>query len=179
MNQKNLIWLDLEMTGLDPNINKIIEIATVITDHQLNILDIGPIMAIYQNHTILNKMDPWNITTHTQTGLIKKVKNSTINEYQAEKKTIEFLTKWVKPQCSPLCGNTINQDRNFLKKYMPKLESYFHYRNIDVSTLKELAKRWKLEITHNIKKKKTHSALSDIYDSIEELLFYKKFFIKN
>jgi len=178
MNKKNLIWIDLEMTGLNPEKHKIIEIATLITNSNLHILAEGPLIPIFQSEKILNKMNNWNLMTHTKTGLIKKVKNSSHNEKKAEKITVQFLKKWVLKNESPMCGNTITQDRRFLFKYMPILESFFHYRHIDVSTLKELALRWKPKIFNKIKKKTNHSALQDIYSSINELLYYRKYFIK-
>lgn len=173
--KNNLIWIDLEMTGLNVNIHCIIEIATLITDINLNILASGPVLSIYQNDAQLTLMDAWNVKTHTETGLVSRVKNSIINVQDAEKKTLIFLEKWVPPYTSPMCGNSIGFDRNFLKKYMPRLEKYFHYRNIDVSSLKELAMRWKPEIVFNFKKK--HNALEDIHASISELLHYKKYFL--
>lgn len=179
MNEKNLIWIDLEMTGLNPEKDNIIEIATVITNFNLDILAEGPEIPIFQSTQILNAMSYWNIKTHTQNGLIQKVQNSQYNEEKAEKITIQFLEKWVPKKTSPMCGNTIIQDRRFLFKYMPILESFFHYRHIDVSTLKELAFRWKPQILNKIKKNKNHSALKDIYSSINELSYYRKYFIRN
>ncbi len=176
-NKNNLIWLDLEMTGLNPDINKIIEIATIITDSNLNILAEGPNLVIYQSDQCLNCMDKWNTIIHNGTGLINKVKNSCISEIKAENITLNFLKKWVPKKVSPICGNTIAQDRRFLFKYMPKLESYFNYRYIDVSTLKELIKRW-LPNKLNFQKKNKHNALLDIKESIYELVFYRKYFFK-
>ncbi|CAL4325337.1 Oligoribonuclease [Buchnera aphidicola (Thelaxes suberi)] len=176
MKSENLIWLDLEMTGLDVETNYIIEIATLVTNKNLTILAEGPVIPIFQNKKIIKNMNSWNKTIHTNNGLIKKINNSIFNEQKAEKHTISFLKKWIIKKKSPLCGNTIGQDRKFLLKYMPNLEKYFHYRNIDVSTLKELVKRWKPEILK--KKKKTHSALADIYASINELKYYREKFIK-
>jgi oligoribonuclease len=152
-NRSNLIWIDLEMTGLNPKIHRIIEIATLITDINLNIVSEGPVIAIHQNKEHISLMDAWNIKTHKKNGLINRVKASLYDERQAEIKTIFFLKKWVPIQSSPICGNSVAQDRRFLFKYMPKLENYFHYRYIDVSTLKELVSRWHPKILRNIKKK--------------------------
>ncbi|BBA85332.1 oligoribonuclease [endosymbiont of Sipalinus gigas] len=174
-NNKNLIWIDLEMTGLDPNICTIIEIATLITDYNLNILAKGPDLIIHQSNEKLSVMDKWNINTHTNSGLLNKVKNSNINEKYAEYKTIDFISKWVNYKKSPMCGNNVSHDRRFLYKYMPDLENYFHYRHLDVSSIKELIKICKPDSLINFKKKNLHRALSDIYESIKELIFYKKF----
>ncbi|USS94721.1 oligoribonuclease [Buchnera aphidicola] len=177
--KKNLVWIDLEMTGLCPKKHKILEIAVSITDSNLNILTKELVINIHQCSKELKKMNEWNKKTHNKTGLIKKVKKSKYDEKKAEKIIINFLKKWIKKNQSPLCGNTIWKDRQFLKKYMPNLESYFHYRNIDISTIKELYHRWKKNHWKNYNKKNNHSALQDIRDSIKELLFYKKnFFIK-
>ncbi|CAL4325752.1 oligoribonuclease [Buchnera aphidicola] len=177
-NKNNLIWIDLEMTGLDPNIHRIIEIATLITDINLNIISEGPVISIYQKKKYLLLMNQWNQKIHTETGLIQRVQNSVYNETQAELKTISFLKKWVPIKSSPICGNSIAQDRRFLFQYMPKLEAYFHYRHIDVSTVKELAHRWNPSIIKKIKKKNTHNALEDIRDSVMELNVYKKNFMR-
>lgn len=179
LNKNNLIWIDLEMTGLDPNRDRIIEIATVITDSDLNILAEGPILAISQPESQLALMDDWNVNTHTSTGLLNRVKLSNISEQQAEQQTIDFISQWVPENCSPICGNTIGQDRRFLFNYMPKLEKYFHYRYLDVSTIKELARRWKPEILTELTKKGTHQALDDIKDSISELAYYRTHFFKD
>ena len=178
LNKNNLIWIDLEMTGLDPNRDRIIEIATMITDSNLNILASGPVLAISQPDSQLALMDDWNVSTHTKTGLLERVKQSTINEQQAEQQTIDFISQWVPENCSPICGNTIGQDRRFLFNYMPKLEKYFHYRYLDVSTVKELAHRWKPDILKGLKKQGTHQALDDIKDSIAELAYYRQYFFK-
>ncbi len=178
-NKKNLIWLDLEMTGLNPDINRIIEIATLVTDNNLNILSKGPNIIIFQKNIFLKQMDEWNYNIHTSTGLLNKVKSSLINESEAEFLTIKFLKKWVSKGISPICGSTVAQDRRFLFKYMPNLESYFSYRYIDVSTLKELIIRWFPKVKINLNKKKEHTALSDIQYSIDELIYYRKYFFNN
>ena len=179
LNKNNLIWIDLEMTGLDPTRDRIIEIATIITDSDLNILAEGPVLAISQPESQLALMDDWNVNTHTSTGLLNRVKLSNISEQQAEQQTIDFISQWVPENCSPICGNTIGQDRRFLFNYMPKLEKYFHYRYLDVSTIKELARRWKPEILTELTKKGTHQALDDIKDSISELAYYRTHFFKD
>ena len=175
---QHLIWIDLEMTGLDPDNDLIIEIATVVTDKDLNILAQGPVLAVHQSDAVLAAMDEWNQKHHGQSGLIDRVKASTIDEAEAERLTIEFLKQWVPENTSPICGNSIGQDRRFLYRYMPKLEAYFHYRNIDVSTLKELAARWAPEVKNGFNKESTHQALDDIIESIEELRYYREHFIK-
>ena len=175
---QHLIWIDLEMTGLNPDTDLIIEIATVITDKDLNILAQGPVLAVHQSDAALAAMDDWNQKHHGESGLIDRVKASTINEAEAERLTIEFLKQWVPENTSPICGNSIGQDRRFLVRYMPKLEAYFHYRNIDVSTLKELAARWAPEVKNGFNKESTHQALDDIIESIEELRYYREHFIR-
>ncbi|MCD9524302.1 oligoribonuclease [Photobacterium carnosum] len=174
INDQNLIWIDLEMTGLDPETHKIIEIATVVTDPQLNVLAEGPVIAIYQPEAELAKMDDWCTTTHTNSGLVERIRQSTITEAQAVAQTIAFLEQWVPKGVSPICGNSIGQDRRFLYKHMPMLEQYFHYRYLDVSTLKELTRRWKPELLDGFSKKGSHLALDDIHDSIAELRYYRK-----
>jgi len=176
--QTNLIWIDLEMTGLIPETDVIIEIATVVTDANLNIIDEGPSLAISQNSELLDGMDEWNTNQHNRSGLVKRVKESTISVLDAENQTLDFVSKYVDPGVSPMCGNSICQDRRFLYNYMPNLEKFFHYRHIDVSTLKELAVRWRPEIVSSSFKKSGHLALSDIYDSIDELKYYREHFIK-
>jgi oligoribonuclease len=176
--KNNLIWIDLEMTGLEPEHDLIIEIATIITDSQLNVLAQGPVLAVHQSDAALAAMDDWNTKTHGESGLVKRVKESPYSDAQAEALTIEFLQKWVDAGASPMCGNSIGQDRRFLVRYMPKLEAWFHYRNLDVSTLKELARRWAPEILPGFQKKNSHQALDDIQESIEELKYYRKHFLK-
>ncbi|CAM4043210.1 oligoribonuclease [Vibrio neonatus] len=174
LNDKNLIWVDLEMTGLDPETHKVIEIASIVTDSELNILAEGPVIAIHQSDAELAKMDDWCTNTHTNSGLVERVKNSDINEDQAVALTIEFLEQWVPKGASPICGNSIGQDRRFLYKHMPELEQYFHYRYVDVSTLKELTRRWKPEVLEGFTKQGVHLALDDIRESIAELRYYRK-----
>ncbi|MBE9562663.1 MAG: oligoribonuclease [Proteobacteria bacterium] len=176
-NSDNLIWIDLEMTGLDPNYDTIIEIATVVTDGNLNVIKAGPVMAIHQSDEILAIMDEWNTKHHGQSGLTERVRKSNISIKIAEELTLEFLHQYVPTNTSPICGNTICQDRRFLYNYMSELEQYFHYRHIDVSTFKELAKRW-LPTLPEFKKESKHLAIHDIYDSIEELKYYRKYFVK-
>lgn len=170
----NLIWIDMEMTGLNPGTDHIIEVALVVTDAQLNTLAEAPVLVIHQPDDILNGMDKWNQSTHGKSGLIDKVKASTLSESEVESRMLAFLELYIPASTSPMCGNSICQDRRFLAKFMPKLENYFHYRNLDVSTLKELAKRWKPEITQGFNKQGKHEALADIYDSIEELKYYRQ-----
>ena len=178
MNKKtNLIWIDLEMTGLVPEKDIIIEIATVVTDADLNVLAEGPSIAIHQDNKHLDSMDEWNTRQHNKSGLVQRVKESKISINEAEKQTLDFLMKYVDPDASPMCGNSICQDRRFLSNYMPKLEKFFHYRHIDVSTLKELAVRWKPDVVTTSFKQSKHLALSDIYDSINELKYYREYFI--
>jgi oligoribonuclease len=177
-NEMNLIWVDMEMTGLDPDNDKIIEVAVVVTDSQLNILAEGPVMAIHQSDATLDKMDAWNKGTHGRSGLIERVKASTISESDAEQVLIDFLKAYVPAGKSPMCGNSICQDRRFMARGMPKLEAFFHYRNLDVSTLKELCRRWKPELASGFKKHQKHTALADIMESVEELKYYREHFIK-
>ncbi|MDE1515924.1 oligoribonuclease [Vibrio sp. dsl-7] len=171
---QNLIWIDLEMTGLDPDSHKIIEMATIVTDSELNILAEGPVIAIHQPDAELAKMDEWCTSTHTASGLVARVKDSQVNEQQAVVLTIDFLKQWVPEGKSPICGNSIGQDRRFLYRHMPDLEAYFHYRYIDVSTIKELTRRWQPELLKQFSKTGSHLALDDIRESIDELKFYRK-----
>ena len=175
---RNLIWIDLEMTGLDPDNDLIIEIATVVTDKDLNQLAEGPVLAVHQTDSVMAAMDDWNQKHHGQSGLIERVKASTVDEAEAERQTLEFLQQWVPANKSPMCGNSICQDRRFLYRTMPSLERYFHYRNLDVSTLKELAARWAPAVLKGFHKKAAHKALDDIVESIEELRHYREKFIK-
>ena len=175
---QNLVWLDCEMTGLDPEKERLIEIAIIVTGPQLTPRIEGPVLAIYQSDELLDQMDNWNKGTHGRSGLIDKVKASTVTEQDAEAQILAFIAQYVPKGVSPLCGNTISQDRRFLVKYMPKLEAYLHYRNIDVSTFKELAKRWRPEVYNAFKKQQKHTALADVHESIDELEHYRTHFLK-
>ncbi len=174
----NLVWIDCEMTGLDPEKERLLEIAVVVTGPNLSPRVEGPVCVIHQSDELLNKMDAWNKGTHGRSGLIDKVKASKLTEQDAEEQILAFVKKYVSKSSSPLCGNTISQDRRFLVKFMPKLEAYLHYRNLDVSTLKELSKRWKPEVFNSFKKQQKHTALADVHESIEELAHYREHFIK-
>jgi len=176
--KQNLIWIDLEMTGLEPATDSIIEIATIVTDKELRVLAQGPVLAVHQTKPTMDAMDDWNQKHHGQSGLIERVLNSPLSESDVEQQTIEFLEQWVPKGASPMCGNSICQDRRFMANYMPTLEAFFHYRNLDVSTLKELASRWAPEVMKGFKKKATHQALDDVIESIEELKHYREHFIK-
>ena len=169
----NLIWIDLEMTGLNPETDRIIEVAVVVTDAQLERRIEGPVLAIHQSDAVLDAMDAWNKGTHGKSGLIERVRASTIDEVAAQAEVIAFLQRWVPNGKSPMCGNSICQDRRFLARTMPALEAYFHYRNLDVSTLKELARRWKPAALEGFKKVQAHTALADVHESIDELLHYR------
>jgi oligoribonuclease len=178
LDPQNLIWIDLEMTGLDPMNDSIIELATVITDKELNILAEGPQMAIFQPDETLARMDDWNRKQHGESGLIERVRESRISESEAEETVIFFLERWVPAGVSPMCGNSICQDRRFLARCMPRLEAYFHYRNLDVSTLKELAARWAPHFKDGFRKKNSHRALDDVLESIAELRYYRQKMLK-
>lgn len=178
LDKQNLIWIDLEMTGLDPEQERIIEIATIVTDKNLNILAEGPVLAVHQSEQLLAKMSEWCVKTHTANGLIERVKASKLSERAAELQTLDFLKRWVPKGVSPICGNSVAQDKRFLFNYMPELADYFHYRYLDVSTLKELAARWKPEVLKGFEKKNSHLALDDIRESIAELAYYREHFIR-
>jgi oligoribonuclease len=173
----NLVWIDCEMTGLDPERERLLEIAVIVTGPDLTPRIEGPVLVIHQSDELLGKMDAWNKGTHGRSGLIDKVRASTLSEAQAEQQILAFIQKYVPKASSPLCGNTISQDRRFLVKYMPKLEAWLHYRNLDVSTLKELAKRWKPEVYSGFKKQQKHTALADVHESIDELIHYRTHFL--
>jgi oligoribonuclease len=175
---RNLIWIDLEMTGLDTNNDAIIEIATIITDSELNVIAEGPALAIHQHESLLSGMDDWNTEQHGKSGLVDRVRNSGVDEAMAESITIEFIRKYVPPNTSPMCGNSICQDRRFLHRCMPALEQYFHYRNLDVSTIKELVRRWAPSIAEGFMKSPAHLALEDVRDSIRELQYYREHFFR-
>ena len=177
-NDQNLIWLDCEMTGLDPEVDRLIEIAVVVTGPDLSPRIEGPVFAIHQSDEQLDRMDAWNKGTHGRSGLIDRVKASTVSEAQAEEELLAFLAKYLPKATSPMCGNTIGQDRRFLVKYMPRLEAFFHYRNLDVSTLKELAKRWRPDVYASFRKQQAHTALADVHESIEELAHYREHFLR-
>ena len=177
-NPSNLIWIDMEMTGLSPDNDRIIEVALVVTDAELNTIAEAPVLVVHQSDAVLDGMDSWNKGTHGKSGLIDKVKASTFDEAVVEEQMIAFLKQYVPERASPMCGNSICQDRRFLARHMPKLEAYFHYRNLDVSTLKELAKRWRPSLSEGFKKASKHEALADIYESIEEMKYYREHFIQ-
>ena len=175
---QNLVWLDCEMTGLNPETERILEIAVVVTSPQLDQRTEGPVLVLHQSDALLDAMDKWNKGTHGKSGLIDKVRASTLTEEEAQDQLIAFLRQYVSKNASPMCGNSIGQDRRFLASYMPRLEAFFHYRNVDVSTLKELAKRWAPQIYKGFKKKQRHTALADVHESIDELEHYRAHFIK-
>jgi oligoribonuclease len=175
---QNLIWLDCEMTGLDPEVDRVIEIAVVVTGPDLTPRIEGPVFAIHQSNEQLDRMDAWNKGTHGRSGLIDRVKASTVTEAQAENDLLAFLVNYAPKGTAPMCGNTIGQDRRFLVKYMPRLEAFFHYRNLDVSTLKELAKRWRPDVYTSFRKQQAHTALADVHESIEELAHYREHFLR-
>ncbi|MFM7341083.1 MAG: oligoribonuclease [Betaproteobacteria bacterium] len=175
---QNLVWVDCEMSGLDPEKERLLEIAVVITGPNLQPRIEGPVLVIHQSRDLLDRMDAWNKGTHGKSGLIDKVRASTLTEAQAEQQLIDFIGRYVPRGSSPLCGNTISQDRRFLVRYMPRLEAWLHYRNLDVSTLKELAKRWKPEVYSSFKKAQSHTALADVHESIDELVHYREHFLR-
>ena len=177
-NEFRLVWLDMEMTGLDPEKERIIEVAVVVTEPDLTIVAEGPVLVIHQPDSLLDAMDSWNKSTHGKSGLTERVKASVLTEPEVEAQLIAFMAQYVPAGKSPLCGNTVSQDRRFMFNYMPKLEQFFHYRTIDVSTLKELARRWKPELLKGFEKRSKHQALADIYESIDELKYYRETFIK-
>lgn len=178
VSEQNLVWIDMEMTGLDPEENVVLEIATIVTDKDLNVLAQGPVIAIHQSDAELAKMDDWNVNTHTKSGLVARVKASEYDEARAVAETLAFIQEWVPERTSPLCGNSIGQDRRFMVKHMAELEAFFHYRNVDVSTIKELVRRWQPELLDQFKKSGSHQALDDIRESIAELQFYRSHVFK-
>lgn len=177
-NPLNLCWLDMEMTGLNPETDKIIEVAMIITDPDLNVLAQSEVFAVHQSDEVLNAMDEWNTATHGRTGLTERVRASHYTEAEVEQKLLDFMAAWIPEKATPMCGNTIHQDRRFMVKYMPRLEAYFHYRNLDVSTLKELARRWHPQVAKSVVKRGSHQALDDILESIEEMRHYREHFLK-
>jgi oligoribonuclease len=177
-NESHLVWVDMEMTGLRPEIDRIIEVAVVVTDVRLEIVAQGPVLAIHQPDAVLGAMDSWNTATHGRSGLTDRVRASTVTEADAQRQILSFLKDWVPPGKSPMCGNSICQDRRFMARYMPELESYFHYRNLDVSTVKELCKRWAPDVVRGFTKRSAHTALADIEESIDELRFYREHFLR-
>lgn len=176
--QNHLVWVDMEMTGLDPDYNRIIEVALVVTNSNLDVVAEAPVLVVHQPQLELDKMDKWNQSTHGKSGLIDKVKVSTLDEAAAEAELLAFMKQYVPERTSPMCGNSIGQDRRFMARWMPKLEAWFHYRNLDVSTLKELCRRWKPEIAKGFVKGQKHQALADIHESIDELRYYREHFLK-
>ena len=176
--QNNLVWVDMEMTGLGPDTDRVIEVAMVVTDSQLVTIAEAPVLVVHQPDSTLDAMDKWNKSTHARSGLIEKIKASSLTEAVVEERLLAFLAQHVPARTTPMCGNSICQDRRFMARWMPKLEAYFHYRNLDVSTLKELARRWKPEMMKGLSKHGKHEALADIYESIEELKFYRENFLK-
>ncbi|MDE2254856.1 MAG: oligoribonuclease [Betaproteobacteria bacterium] len=176
--ESNLLWVDMEMTGLNPESDRIIEVAIVVTDPQVRTRVEGPVLVVHQTSAVMDAMDSWNKGTHGRSGLIQKVADSTLNEEGAEQQLLDFIARYVPAGKSPMCGNSICQDRRFMARWMPRLEAYFHYRNLDVSTLKELARRWRPEVCASFKKRQEHTALADIHESIDELLHYREHFIQ-
>ena len=177
-NPLNLCWLDMEMTGLNPEHDRIIEVAMIITDSDLNVLAQSDVYVIHQSDELLNSMDEWNTATHGRTGLTQRVRKSKLTEAEVEQNLLDFMSAWIPEKSTPMCGNSIHQDRRFMVKYMPRLEAYFHYRNLDVSTLKELAKRWNPAVAKSVVKRGSHKALDDILESIEEMRHYREHFLK-
>jgi oligoribonuclease len=175
---RHLIWIDMEMSGLNPDIERVLEMAIVITDSELNTVAEAPVLVIHQDDALLERMDDWNKSTHAKSGLIDRVKSSRLSEAQAEAQLLAFVSDYVPPRTSPMCGNSVHQDRRFLVRYMPKLEDYFLYRNLDVSTLKELARRWKPELATGFSKQGKHEALADVHESIDELKYYREHFLR-
>ncbi|CAN1498624.1 Orn Oligoribonuclease (3'-_5' exoribonuclease) [Burkholderiaceae bacterium] len=175
-NAEPMIWVDMEMSGLKPDSDRILEIAMIVTDAHLNVIATAPVWVVHQADEVLGGMDAWNKGTHTKSGLVDKVRDSALNEYAVEEQCIAFLKQYVKANTAPMCGNSICQDRRFMARYMPKLEAYFHYRNVDVSTIKELCKRWQPELVKGFNKQQAHTALADIMESIEELKYYREHF---
>ncbi|WP_333845030.1 oligoribonuclease [Pelomicrobium sp.] len=173
-----LIWIDLEMSGLNPDTDRILEVAVVVTDSALETVAEGPVLVVHQSGALLESMDDWNKSTHARTGLIERVKASRLTEQEAEERMLAFLEEHVPPKASPMCGNSVCQDRRFLARWMPRLEAYFHYRNLDVSTLKELARRWRPEVAAGVAKQGKHEALADVYESIAELKYYRDNFLR-
>ena len=178
-NPLNLLWIDMEMSGLSPDNDRVLEVAIVVTDAELNTVAEGPVLVVHQPDVVLEGMDNWNKGTHGKSGLIDRVKTSVLGEGEVEAQMLDFIKQYVPERTSPMCGNSICQDRRFLARHMPKLEAYFHYRNLDVSTLKELAKRWRPELVDGFKKASKHEALADIYESIEEMKYYREHFIRD
>jgi oligoribonuclease len=176
--QNNLLWVDMEMSGLNPDTDRVLEIAIVVTDSHLNTVAEAPVLAVHQTDAVLDAMDTWNKNTHAKSGLIERVKASTVTEIEVENRMVAYLQEFVPAGASPMCGNTVHQDRRFMARYLPKLESFFHYRNLDVSTLKELMKRWRPELAAGLTKHGKHEALADIYESIDELKYYREHFLK-
>ena len=176
--QNNLIWIDMEMSGLNPEVDKVLEVAIVVTDSQLNTVAEAPVLVVHHGDALLDAMDDWNKSAHRKSGLTARVRASTLSEAAVEQQLVAFLGQFVAPSVSPMCGNSVHQDRRFMARHLPRLEGYFHYRNLDVSTLKELAKRWKPELSAGLTKHGKHEALADIYESIEELKYYREHFLK-